>query len=112
MKVIDSIRTMLGVRRKRTVRPPGQKPRLGARIVKDDVRIVVQAGLTDATWQWLVLHGWREDSYRNNRRRYREVPPSLVAQLFDAADPDECAQLVRQAIAEARFRPTVLLSRR
>jgi hypothetical protein len=112
MKVIDSIRTMLGVRRKRTVPPPGQKPRLGARIVKDDVRIVVQAGLTDATWQWLVLHGWREDSYRNNRRRYREVPPSLVAQLFDAADPDECAQLVRQAIAEARFRPTVHLSRR
>ena len=112
MKVIDSIRTMLGVRRKRTVPAPGQKPRLGARIVKDDVRIVVQAGLTDATWQWLVLHGWREDSYRNNRRRYREVPPSLVAQLFDAADPDECAQLVGQAIAEARFRPTVLLSRR
>jgi hypothetical protein len=112
MKVIDSIRTMLGVRRKRTVPAPGLKPRLGARIVKDDVRIVVQAGLTDATWQWLVLHGWREDSYRNNRRRYREVPPSLVAQLFDAADPDECAQLVRQAVAEARFRPTVLLSRR
>jgi hypothetical protein len=106
------MRSMLGVRRRRAIPLPGPKPRLGARIVKDDVRITVQAGLTDATWQWLVQHGWREDAFRNNRRRYREVPPSLVAELFDAGDPDECAQLVRQAIAEARFRPVVSLPRR
>ena len=92
--------------------PPGPKPHLGARIVKDDVRITVQAGLTDAAWHWLVLHGWREDRYLNNRRRYREVPPSLVARVFDAADPDERAQLVQQATAEAKFRPLVHLSRR
>jgi hypothetical protein len=106
------MRSMLGVRKQRAVPRPGPKPRLGARIVRDDVRITVQAGLTDATWQWLVLHGWREDTFRNNRRRYREVPPSLVAQLFDAADPDQCEQLVRQAVAEAKFRPAVTLSRR
>ena len=112
MRVFDSVRTILGMRRQREMPPPGPKPRLGARIVKDDVRITVQAGLTDATWHWLVEHGWREDSFRNDRRRYREVPPSLVAELFDAGDADECAQLVRQAIAEARFRPVVSLSRR
>jgi hypothetical protein len=106
------MRSMLGVRKQRAVPRPGPKPRLGARIVRDDVRITVQAGLTDATWQWLVLHGWREDTFRNNRRRYREVPPSLVAQLFDAADPDQCEQFVRQAVAEAKFRPAVTLSRR
>ena len=91
---------------------PGPKPRLGARIVKDDVRITIQAGLSEATWHWLVLHGWREDAFRNNRRRYRDVPPSLVAELLDAADPDACAQLLEQAVAEARFRPQVALSRR
>ena len=112
MRVFDSVRTMLGMRRQREMPPPGPKPRLGARIVKDDVRITVQAGLTDATWHWLVVHGWREDTFHNNRRRYREVPPSLVAQLFDAADPDERAQLVALAVAEARFRPPVSLSRR
>ena len=112
MRLLDSMRTMLGVRTKRAVPPSGPKPRLGARIVKDDVRITVQAGLTDATWSWLVQFGWREDAFRNNRRRYREVPPSLVAALFDARDPDECAQLIRQAMAEAKFRPAVTLSRR
>ena len=112
MGVFDSVRTMLGVRRQRATPLPGPKPRLGAKIVKDDVRITVQAGLTDATWHWLVLHGWREDTFHNDRRRYRDVPPSLVAQLFDAADPDERAQLVALAVAEARFRPTVSLSHR
>ena len=112
MKVIDSVRTMLGMRRPRAVPPPGPKPHLGARIVNDDVRITVQAGLTDATWHWLVLNGWREDTFPNDRRHYREVPPSLVAQIFDAADADECAQLISQAVAEARLRPIVNLSRR
>jgi len=112
MKVFDSVRTLLGVRRRRGVPAPGPKPRLGAKIVKDDVRITVQAGLTDARWAWLVQHGWREDMYRNDRRRYRDVPPSLAAMIFDAGDPDECAQLVRQAVVEARFRPAVNLPRR
>jgi hypothetical protein len=112
MKLFDSVRTMLNVRTVRSVPPPGPKPRLGARIVKDDVRITVQAGLTDATWSWLVQHGWREDSFRSDRRRYRDVPPSLVAQIFDAADADACAHLIRRAVAEARVRPIVNLSRR
>lgn len=112
MRVIDSVRRMLGVRRQRAVPPAGPKPRLGARIVKDDVRMTVQAGLADATWHWLVLHGWREDTFRRNRRRYRDVPPSLVAEIFDAADPDDCAKLVQRAVAEAKFRPPVTLTRR
>jgi hypothetical protein len=112
MRVIDSVRTMLGVRKQRAIAPPGPKPRLGARIIKDDVRMTVQAGLTDATWHWLVLHGWREDTFRNDRRRYREIPPSLVAEIFDSADPDECAQLVQLGIAEAKIRPVVSFSHR
>jgi len=112
MRLVDSMRTMLGFRRHRAVPLPGPKPRLGARIVRENVRITVQAGLTDATWSWLVEHGWREDAFRNNRRCYREVPPSLVAELFDATDPDERVQVLQQAIAEATFRPVVALARR
>jgi hypothetical protein len=112
MKLVDSVRSMLGVRKPRGVPPPGPKPRLGARVVKDSFRITVQAGLTDATWHWLVLHGWREDTYRNDRRRYRDVPPSRVAELFDAGDPDECARLLQLATAEAAYRPRINLTRR
>lgn len=112
MSMFDSVRRMLGVRRPRGVPPPGPKPRLGAKIYKDDVRITVQAGLTDATWAWLVEQGWREESYRNSRRAYREVPPSRVAELIDAADPDERAQLLQLAVEEAVHRPVVNLSRR
>ena len=112
MKLIDSTRTMLGIRRPRAVPPPGPKPRLGASIVKDDVRITVQAGLNDATWGWLIQHGWRQETFRNNRRRYREVRPSLVARIFDAADAEACAQLIQRAMAEAKLRPPVTLTRR
>lgn len=112
MKIVDSMRTALGIRRHRAVPPPGPKPRLGAGIVKDDVRITVQAGLTEATWGWLIQDGWRQETFRNSRRRYREVRPSLAAKIFDAADPEACAQLIRRAMAEAKARPPVTLSRR
>jgi hypothetical protein len=112
MSLLDSVRRLMGVRRERLVPPPGPKPRLGARIFKDDVRITVQAGLTDATWAWLVERGWREESFRNSRRHYREVPPSRVAELFDALDADERQQLLELALDEAVARPVVNLNRR
>jgi len=112
MKLFDSVRTMLKVRKARSVPPPGPKPRLGARIVKDDVRISVQPGLSDDLWYWLPELGLREYTFSHDRRRYRDVPPSLVAQIFDAADADACAHLIRRAVAEARVRPIVNLSRR
>jgi len=100
------------VRKERALPPAGPKPRLGAKIVKDDVRITVQAGLTDATWKWLLDQGWREESFRNSRRAYREAPPSRVAELFDAANPDERAELLQRVMAEAVSRPVVNLNRR
>jgi hypothetical protein len=107
MKLVHTIRRALGVRRERALPPVGPKPRLGARIVNGDLRMTVQAGLTEATWRWLTEQGWREQSFRNDRRAYREVPPSMVASLFDAADPDERAQMLHIAVSEARARPAV-----
>lgn len=112
MRMFDSVRRLFGVRRLRALAPAGPKPRLGAKIVKEELRITVQAGLTDATWNWLVEHGWREETFRNSRRAYREVPPSRVAELFDAADPDERDQILRLAIGEAVARPVVRFARR
>jgi hypothetical protein len=112
MKLVNAVRRVLGVRRPRALPPLGPKPRLGARIVNGDLRMTVQAGLTDTTWRWLTEQGWREQAFRGDRRAYREVPPSMVASLFDAGDPDERAQLLQLAIAEAQARPVVALQRR
>jgi len=112
MSWLDPVRRLMGVKKLRTIPPPGPKPRLGAKIVKDDVRMTVQAGLTDATWRWLLDQGWREESFRDSRRRYREVPPSRVAELLDTADPDERTQLLALALEEATLRPVVNLKRR
>ena len=112
MSLLDSVRRMMGLYRERSVPMSGPKPRLGARIFKDDVRITVQAGLTDATWAWLVERGWREERFRNSRRRYREVPPSRVAELFDAVDADERLRMLELAVEEAVVRPVVSLNRR
>jgi hypothetical protein len=109
MNLVNSVRNMFGLRRKRTLPLPGPKPRFGAKIVKDDLRMTVQAGLTDGTWQWLIDQGWREQTYRNDRRVYRDVPASRVAQFLDADDPITRGKLLRHAVAEAEIRPVVTL---
>jgi len=112
MGLMNAVRRALGVRKSRVQPPLGPKPRLGARLVNGDLRLTVQAGLTDATWRWLTEQGWREQTFRGDRRVYRELPPSMVASLFDAADPDERVQVLQLAVAEAQARPAVTLPRR
>jgi hypothetical protein len=109
MSLLNSVRKMLGVHRRRATPPPGPRPRLGARIACDDLRMTVQAGLTDGTWKWLLQRGWREVTYAGDRRAYREVPSSWVARLFDATDPVTRAQLLDAAIRRAEQRPVVTL---
>lgn len=47
--------------------------------------MTIQAGMSDDLWRWLLEQGWREPSYRADRRRYRDVPPTCVTELIDAA---------------------------
>lgn len=110
--LLCSVRRALGVRRSRALPPVGPKPRQGAKIIKEELRMTVQAGLTEGTWAWLVAQGWREERFRGDRRAYREVPPSRVAELFDAKDFDELHELLNAATAEAEFRPVITLPRR
>ena len=110
--LFHSVRRALGVRRSRALLPVGPRPRQGAKIVREEMRMTVQAGLTESTWAWLVAQGWREEPYRGDRRAYREVPPSRVAELLDAQDGDELRELLNAAMAEAEFRPVITLPRR
>jgi hypothetical protein len=106
MGAYDAFRTMLNIRRRRERRPAGRRPSIGAKIVLEDFRVTVQAGMSEGVWQFLVQAGFREASHRPDRRHYRDVPPSLIAELFDAP-PEEWKALLMVALQEASKRPRV-----
>lgn len=83
----------------------GHKPSLGARICRDDVRMTIQAGMSDSLWRWLVNNGWREITFRPDRRRYRDVPAAYVTRLIDST-PDERERVLKAAVANAVQRST------
>lgn len=91
------------IRRDRALPAPGQKPGVGARIACGDLRMSVQAGMSDSLWRWLMKLGWREVMFRPDRRRYRDVPHGLVTQLIDAA-PEDRERILAVAISRASIR--------
>lgn len=110
-QVRDQVRTLLRIRRERSMPRPGLKPAVGARISCGDLRISVQAGLSDALWRWLTKQGWREIVHRPDRRRYRDVQHAFVTLLFDA-HPDDWPRILKSAAEHASFRPHTLSGRR
>ena len=102
--VLDRVRTLFNIRVSRGMPLVGTKPRIGSRICRDDLRMTVQAGMTDSLWRWLVHQGWREITYRPDRRRYRDLPAGYVTQLVDAA-VEHRERVLEAAIANATLRP-------
>ena len=100
---VDALRTLLGIRRRRALLPPGPKPCAGTRIFAGDVRITVQDGLPDALGVWLSRLGWREITFHPDRRRYHDVPDVWTRRLYDAR-PEQRTQVLLDATAAARRR--------
>lgn len=105
-QVRDQVRSLFNVRTTRQVSKMGPKPRIGAVIFRGEVRITVQAGLTDDLWSWLAMQGWREPIVWPDRRLYRDVPSSLVTLLFDAR-PEDRMKLLTMAVSRATSRPSI-----
>lgn len=103
-QVRDQVRTLLRIRRERHAPPAGGKPPIGARIVCGDLRMTVQAGMSETLWRWLLKQGWREVMFRPDRRRYREIPGAFVTRLIDATS-DERDRILAAATANAAYRP-------
>jgi hypothetical protein len=78
----NALRNTLQIRKQRKVPPLGDKPFLGAKLVLGEYRMVVLFALSDDLWEWLAAKGWREVRFRNDRRRYREVPREAVTDIF------------------------------
>jgi hypothetical protein len=104
MGAFDDLRTLFNIRKERKPRPAGPKPRLGAKVCLHDVRFTIQAGLSDELWKWLQELGFREITHSPDRRRYRDIPPSLVTRLFDAAR-DDWRPVLKQSIRASSVRP-------
>ena len=85
------------------------KPRIGSYVVhvQSQLRLVVQAGMTDDLWHWLMDQGWRVEPYRPDRRAYRDIPASYVTQLIDA-DPSDWRPLMDEAIQCAQTKPVLI----
>lgn len=98
------VRNLFRIRRERVTPPARGKPGVGARIICGEYRIIVQAGMTDSLWIWLAQQGWREVTYRPDRRRYLEIPHAFVTELIDAG-PDDRDRILAAAKAEATYRP-------
>jgi hypothetical protein len=100
----DRLRSFLqGDRKKRQLPRRSVKPRIGAYAihVKDGVRLMVQAGMSDEVWQWLMDHGWRVETHRPDRRQYLDIPPSFVTRLIDS-DPAQRRALMIEAKRNAQ----------
>jgi hypothetical protein len=83
----DQARTLTGERRQRALPRRSAKPAIGARIILVDggMRLTVQAGLSDALWIWLLDAGWRVETFRPDRRHYREISRAQVARVMGCA---------------------------
>jgi hypothetical protein len=111
MGALDGFRNLFNIRKERRRPPRGPKPKMGAKIYLHDVRMAVQPGLSDELWDYLQGLGFREITYSPDRRRYRDLPRSLVTQLYDASR-EEWRPILKMAIREASMRPAVNLGSR
>jgi hypothetical protein len=117
MGLIDSWRTWLrsikGGKLERQVPRRSRKPRIGTSIVhvREGLRMVVQAGMSDELWLWLMDQGWRVEHHRPDRREYREIPVSFVTRLIDA-DPRFREKMLVEAVMGAQQRAALTRTRK
>lgn len=99
------LRSFLREQKPRSLPRKSSKPRIGTHVVnvQEGLRFVAQAGMSDELWLWLLEQGWRVESYRPDRRAYRDIPASAVTALIDA-DPARRQRLMAEAVLRAQSR--------
>jgi hypothetical protein len=113
MGLLNNLRTLLrrmkGERSERRLPDRCAKPRIGSQVihVEKGLRLVVQAGMSDDLWKWLMDHGWRVSSHRPERRNYSDIPASYVTRLIDA-DPAQRKKLMVEASLNAQPRDALM----
>jgi hypothetical protein len=98
------IRSLLRLRHERALPRRGPKPAIGAYIVCGELRMTIQAGVSNELWEWLMAQGWRELRYAPDRRRYLVVPACYLAELIDAPE-EQWSRALSVAVSNASIRP-------
>lgn len=96
----------LARRKREELRRLAHKPHIGATIYSADLRMQVQAGMSNDLWRWLVERGWRPLDDTVRRHRLRAVPTNAVMALFDAP-AERWEHLLSTAIKQAIRKPTI-----
>ena len=81
----DRIRTLLNIRVRRRSANMGSKPRLNSKITVGGMRMLVTSTPGDDLWHFFSLQGWREITYRRDRRRYVNLPPVSFGMLVSCS---------------------------
>ncbi len=105
----DQFRTFFKIRKARKLsrfNAEESKPRIGSPIVRGEIRMTVQAGLSDELWAWLGSQGWRVPPVSPDRRHYRDIPASWVTRLFDA-QPEYRVKMLVAGVSRATVRHTI-----
>jgi len=102
MKILDSLRTLLRIRKERQLPPITAKPQVGGSIVKDRLRIRLNYPISNDQWTWLVDMGWRTVNTRTDRRSYTLVSDQYVRRILEA-DEELRYQLHQRLILNAQL---------
>lgn len=81
IRLKDIFRTAFRIRIKRRINSVDKVPDVGARLTLDGMRLRVESPMSEDTWNWMVLHGWRECRFRGDRRRYVDLPRGAYERL-------------------------------
>ena len=84
MRLLDTLRTLVGIRSERQLLPVSEKPFIGSNIVRDKLRMRLKYPINDELWKWLSEMGWRAIDMRGNRRHYTVVPDKILVKLIKA----------------------------
>ncbi len=93
MLMIDSLRTLMRIRRPRQLLRAGLQPTLGSNIVNGSLRMRLKHPMSAEQWYWLAKMGWRTVDMRDNRRKYQLVSDGLLYQLLNAETSEQRADI-------------------
>ena len=99
-QMVDLLRTLLGIRKKRKSLPTDLEPKRDARIVRNNLEIKLEQPVAPELWDWMLLSGWRVNPAANDRRRYVRLSPESLQQLIVASNesrPKVHARLISKA---------------
>lgn len=97
--MVDFLRTLFGIRKRRKALPMTPTPQIGATIVRNGVKLKVTKSCDPELWEWLLLSGWRVNPVRNDRRTYVSLPKDALSQLHAAGI--EKREMVHEKLLDA-----------